>query len=115
MNKEPVIYNSDMRFTEGEVRLLKDTFEQNESLLKLMRKVFLPEFDPNAPIGQAVDVWSIKDISAMSPEECKIYFLARRDLIQHVETQILQLKILASMKIESPMEKAAKDAMNSSK
>jgi len=41
-----------MRFTESELDLIRRTFKGNEALLKLLRKVFLPEIDPDAPLGQ---------------------------------------------------------------
>ena len=97
-----------MRITEDEIRTIKQVFKDNDALLKLLRKIFLPEYDPKAPIAQTVDLWSVKDISSMTPEECKIYFLARKDLIMHVEAQIQQLKLLADMKTETKEEKESR-------
>ena len=94
----------EMRITTEEIQMIKSAFTGNTALLKLMRKIFLPEYDPKAPLGQSVDLWTIKDISAMSPEEVKIYFLARRDLILHIESNLLQLQHLANTKLESVEE-----------
>ena len=86
---------NEMRITPEEKTTIEQTFGNNPKLLKLMRKIFLPEYDPNAPIGQTVDLWTVKDISVMTPEEVKTYFMARRDLIMHIESQLMQLKVLS--------------------
>ena len=104
-----------MRITPDEIQLLQMHFKDNPMLLKLLRKLFLPEFDPNAPLGQSVDLWTIKDISSMTPEECKIYFWTRRDLIMHIESQLLQIDSLAGMKLESPKEKESRIKKDSQK
>lgn len=105
----------EMRISTEEVRLIQSVFKDNDKLLKLMRKIFLPSYDPNAPIGETVDLWSIKDIGNMHPDEVKIYFMARRELIMHVESQILQLRALAQMVIEEPVEAAARRKKDSAK
>ena len=105
----------EMRITTEEIQMIKSAFTGNAALLKLMRKIFLPEYDPKAPLGQSVDLWTIKDISAMSPEEVKIYFLARRDLILHIESNLLQLQHLANTKLESVEEALIRLKKDSSK
>ena len=105
----------EMRITTEEIQMIKSAFTGNVALLKLMRKIFLPEYDPKAPLGQSVDLWTIKDISAMSPEEVKIYFLARRDLILHIESNLLQLQHLANTNLETVEEALARTKKNSSK
>lgn len=94
---------NEMRITTEEKAVIEQTFGDNTKLLKLMRKIFLPEYDPNAPIGQTVDLWTTKDVAQMTPEEVKVYFMARRDLILHVESQLLQLQVL-SQKVETAEE-----------
>lgn len=105
----------EMRISKEEIEVIKSAFKGNTALLKLMRKIFLPEFDPKSPLGQTVDLWTIKDISTMSPEEVKIYFLARRDLILHVESNLMQLQHLAETKLESVEEALARLKKDSSK
>lgn len=85
-----------MRFSDLELQIIKNTFAENEDLLKIVRKVFLqmdlnavdlallqtmilgkpdvikvmkktfmPELDPEVPIGQQIDLWltiALKDI-----------------------------------------------------
>jgi len=72
----------EMRISDEELRLLKSVFADNDALLKLLRKVFLPELSPDAVIN-------IK---------------ARNQLIQHIEMQLITLKHLAGIKKESVEE-----------
>lgn len=104
--------SDDMRITPEEKKSIEDTFGGNDRLLKLLRKIFLPAYDPNAPIGQTVDLWSMKDITGMAPEEAKIYFLTRQQLILHVEAQLMQLKVLAKKEetVEDVMKRMQKDS-----
>lgn len=104
-----------MRITDDELALIKATFANNEPLLKLMRKMFLPEIDPAAPIGQIIDLWMTLDTKEQSPEDVKISLLARNQLIQHVEGQLQQLKVLAGSPDETPEETKERLAKNSSK
>ena len=90
-----------MRFSEEELGVIKGVFKNNPKLLKLLRKVFLPEYDPNAPLGQTVDLWMTVDIRGLTPDQALIRLLARNELITHVEQQLLQLNILAESKTAS--------------
>lgn len=104
-----------MRFTDDELKLVKSAFQDNERLLKLLRKVFLPEFDPHAPLGQAFDLWMTIDVRNLDPQAAMVKLLARNELITHVEQQLLQLQFLANMKAETPEEKTSREKANSSK
>lgn len=85
-----------MRFTDNELRLIESTFRGNDDLLKVLRKVFLPELDPNAPLGQMVDLYFTVNPENMTDREIAVNFLARRTLVLHVEQQLLQLNSLAN-------------------
>ena len=98
----------EMRFTEEELQFIKGVFKGNEKLLKLLRKVFLPEYDPLAPIGQTVDLWTAIPFKQMTPEQAYIHMLARQDLIQHVESQLLQIQILSNLPTETEDERKAR-------
>jgi len=104
-----------MRFTNEELTLIKNTFKGNEGLLKLMRKVFLPEFDPKAPLGQTIDLWLSVPIKEMDQEQIIVNILARNSLIMHVEQQLIQLNVLAGMEEISEEEQKERNAKNSSK
>lgn len=104
-----------MRITEDERDLLRATFKGNDKLLKLLRKLFLPELDPDAPIGQNIDLWMTVPVKEMDPMQAQVNILARNSLIMHLEQQLVQISILANQKAETPEEKLEKDRMNSSK
>lgn len=101
-----------MRFSEQELSIIKNTFK-NEEILKLLRKVFLPELDPTLPIGQMIDLWMTIDLKDRTPDENMVNLTARNQLIMHVEQQLMQLKVLAN---RDDAEKAAEKIIkNSSK
>lgn len=104
-----------MRFEEDELDLLRSTFGGNDRLLKLLRKVFLPEYDPAAPFGQTIDLWLSLSLENMSPYDRELAIIARNKLIQHVESNILQLQFLANSKGETPEEKEKRLKKDSSK
>jgi hypothetical protein len=86
-----------MRFSNEELSLIKSTFKNNTDLLKLMRKVFLPEIDPKAPLGQMIDLWMTVPVKEMTAEQAQVNILARNSLIMHIEQMLLQLHALAEM------------------
>lgn len=106
-----------MRFTEEELEIIKNSFGGNEDLLRLLRKVFLPEMEPDAPLGQMVDLWMTVNIKDQSPEQALRNIQARNELIMHVEQQLLQLNVLAGNMLasETPEEKQARLKKDSSK
>lgn len=107
--------NEQMRFAEDELKLIKTVFSKNEPLLKLLRKVFLPSYDPKSPFGQGVDLWMTVDVRQMTPDQAYTRLLARNELIMHVEQQLLQLQALANMKVESEEEKEVRKQKDSTK
>jgi len=104
-----------MRFSEEEVDILRNTFRGNARLLKLLRKVFLPELDPDAPIGQMVDLWFVMNPSELTPEDAYVNIKARNNLIAHVEQQLMQLEFLANIADEDPVAKAERKAKDTTK
>lgn len=101
-----------MRFTEDELAILQATFGGNEKLLKLMRKVFLPPYDPEAPLNQTIDLWlAATDLKQMTPDVAYQHIMARNMLMGHVEAQLEQIRFLAQTK-ETPAETAAKEKKN---
>lgn len=106
---------SQMRITPQEIDLIKRTYGSNEPLLKLLRKMFLPEIDPNAPIGQLIDLWMTVKIDEMSPEEAMVNLKARNALITHIDQVLFQLSTIAKQETETTEELKAKLTKNSSK
>lgn len=107
---------AEMRLTEDEITLIKSTFGGNERLLKLMRKIFLPEYDPMAPFGQVIDLWlADTSLKQMPPDIAYQHIMARNMVIGHVEAQLQQLKYFADQKVETPEEQALREKKDSSK
>lgn len=110
------------RFIDAEFATLKQTFADNEELLKAIRKVmlqvelskeekkmitntfnneavfnvvsktFLPQIDTDAPLGQVVDLWLTLDLKGMSPNEAWDMMLVRDKLINYIKQQLELLK-----------------------
>lgn len=90
-----------MRFSNEELGQIKALYGNNENALKLLRKVFLPELLPDAPIGQNIDLWMTFKVEDLNPEDALINLKARNTLISHLEQCLLQLSLLAGQKDES--------------
>lgn len=104
-----------MRITEDERRIIAAAFKDNEALLRLMRKVFLPELDPTAPIGQMIDLWLTVDTKDMTPDMVYVNLQARNKLIQHVDQQLMTLKLIADAEQITPEQVAEKAKADSAK
>lgn len=104
-----------MRITDEEFATIKALYADNDAALKMLRKVFLPEIEPNAPLGQNIDLWMTLDIAEQSPEQAMVNIKARNLLIQHVEQRLMQLKTLAGSKSDSVEETKKKLIKDSSK
>jgi hypothetical protein len=102
-----------MRISDLDLAIIKSTFAENEELLKVLRKVFLPELSAEAPIGQNLDLWMTLKIDDLDPEQALINIKARNTVIQHVEMCLMQLSILAGKTEETvaaTKERLAKDS-----
>jgi len=104
-----------MRFSSEELEVIRSHFKGNEALLKLMRKVFLPTFDPKAPIGQTIDLWMTINLENMSDEEAMRRIRARNEVIMHVESQLMQLRNLSEMQSETKEELEKRNKQDSTK
>lgn len=85
-----------MRITEEEISLIKKTFKDNDKLLKLLRKIFLPEINADAPLNENIDLWLTVPIEQIPPENAVTQILARNQVIKHIEMQLFQLDLLAN-------------------
>ena len=103
------------RITDSELAIIKGLFADNEEALIVMRKVFLPEYDPNAPLNQVVDLWLTVDFEGKSSEEKIILIEARNQIIKHIEACLNQLKFLAGKKDESVEATKERLSKNSNK
>lgn len=99
----------EMRIKPEEIELIKSVFKGNQKLLKLLRKIFLPEIDPEVPLGQQIDLYMTIPTQGLTMEEKLINLEARNNLIRHIESQLLQLMILAETDAKTLEE--AREAM----
>lgn len=104
-----------MRITPMERGILQNTFKGNEELVRLMRKIFLPELDAFVPLGQNFDLWMTLKIDEMPMEQALINLKARNTLISHVDNCLMQIKALAEAPDETPEEAIERTKQNSSK
>lgn len=104
-----------MRITDEELATIKALYSDNPGALKLLRKIFLPEVTPDAPIGQQVDLWMTLKIEDLDPEQALINVKARNSVIQHVEGCLMQLYLLAGQKSETVEDTKTRLAKNSTK
>jgi hypothetical protein len=96
----------EMRISEKEKALLKATFAGNDDLIKLLRKIFLPEITAKAPLGQNIDLWMTVKIEDLTPEEAVINLKARNTVINHIEQQLLTISALANQPTDDELEEA---------
>jgi hypothetical protein len=110
------------RYTDAELNLLKTVFAENLPLVKLIRKImlqlpiteaeevewrrsltgedlsrlmskmFLPQIDGDAPIGQVVDLWMTVNLENKLPEEAQELVDSRKMVIDYVAAQLDCLK-----------------------
>lgn len=106
---------SQMRITPTEMSILQNTFKGNEELVRLMRKLFLPELDPYVPLGQNIDLWMTVKIDDMEMEQALINLKARNSLIQHLDQVLNSIKVLAESADLTPEQAIEKLRKNSSK
>jgi len=106
-----------MRYSDGELEIIKSTFaEQDEllialrksllqmpmnavdlslvelakkpAILALLRKVLLPTLDPDAPFHQLVDLWMTLQIGDKIPAEMRPIMVARQTVISYLDQEL---------------------------
>lgn len=112
-----------MRFSDAELSAIKNTFAENDELLKAIRKVFLqipldvidkdvlsvfakddifavfsktvlPKIDPTAPLHQVIDLWMTVEIKDRTPDTAYPFILAREKVIEYFAQQLEVLRTL---------------------
>lgn len=102
--------------SEAEISVIRATFKDNEKLLHILRKIFLPMvIDPELPIEQiGNDVWLAgKDWDAIGVNEAKALIVARQDAIRFVSGGIIKLKVIANQAEESEEQKRLRESKDS--
>jgi hypothetical protein len=97
------------KLTEAEIGLVKNTFKGNEPLLIAMRKIFLPTYDVNSPIGDQSDLWMNVEIDGMTTEQAMINIKARALFMAHMEGGLTKLKVMSEQTEVTPEQ--AKEAL----
>ena len=99
---------SQMRITEDEQKLIKSVYGNNPALVLLLRKMFLPEIDPQAPIGSAIDLWMTMKLEDLSPEDALVNIKARNLLISHIDQRLMEISLLSKVNEETEDQKKAR-------
>jgi hypothetical protein len=111
-----------MRYTDAELEIIKNTFVDNDELLKairkfmlqlpmtkadksllksiqdkpevlkVIRKSYLPTIDGDAPLNQIVDLWMTVEIKDKTPRDASLLIKARGYLINYLEQQLGELE-----------------------
>ncbi len=102
-----------LRYSDSELKLLNDTFSENQDLLILLRKfllqgdlseserenmklfgtanilpiirkTYLPEIDLTAPLSQLIDFWLLVDTKSRNIDDLEVELAARQTLIDYL-------------------------------
>lgn len=101
------------RYTEEEKQTIKSLFggENGIKNLKILRKVFFPQYDYDLPIGQQqVDMgwYGLEMLAQMAPQDRELAILSQVRLSNHIEKQLQTLMVLANQKEENEEERKKK-------
>jgi len=110
-------YNVDTYLKPEELELICNTFN-DPKVLKVLRKMLLPSVgDLDLPLEEMTkDVWLVgRDYSMIPDGEIKSIVLARQEAIKFIMGGLIQLKVIANTKKETPTEKAWRERKDSSK
>lgn len=103
-------------FNEQEREWIRNTFKDNATALKTLRKFLIPTLNNNAPIGQLDDMWieTADVLTRMAPGDRELVILARVKTIQHIDGCLAKLALIAQTKEESKEQKKARIDKDSS-
>ncbi len=108
------------RYTDEEIGIIKDMYggPNGAKNLKLLRKVFFPEYDYSSPIGRPVPdirLMGLEEMAQMSPGDRELAMLSQIRLASHLERQLQMLFVMANEKEASELEKKEKAKKDSNK
>jgi len=101
-------------YTDEELALIKDIYK-NPKNLKILRKVFNPSYDYDAPLGQAFDLMTIFPFEQYGITERSFYTEVRRSVIKHIEQRLMDLYALANTEEESEADTKTRQDKDSTK
>ena len=113
-------YTPESYFSEDEMTLVRNTFNgaTGNRLLKVIRKIMLPTIaDPDLPIEEINKDVSLSgiDMMGLAAEHLKPIVLARQESIKFVIGGLIMLKQMANIKEETPANRAARRAKDSTR
>lgn len=113
-------YTPESYFTDDELALVRNTFHgvQGAKLLKVIRKVMLPTIsDPELPVEMfGKDTWfSLVDFTSVLDEQAKSIAAAIQLSQKCVINGLIQLKQIAHIKEETPVNRQARREQDSAK
>lgn len=108
------------KYNDEEIGRIKSIFggENGKENIKLLRKMFAPEYDYNLPIGrqQEVILWqNLDQMALMLPADREIAILSQIKLSKHIEAQLQTLLFMANQVEETLEDVAKRQAKNSTK
>lgn len=111
-------YEAETYFSDEELSLIRSTFQNNPRLMKVLRKALIPTFSdlelPLEDVGK--DLWLVgRDYAQIPDAEIKSIVLARQEAIKFIAGGLINLKVIANAKDESPMEAALRRSKDSTK
>lgn len=71
-----------------ESKLILNNFFGKDEVIKVLRKAYLPELDPDAPLHQLIDLWMTVDIKDKEPEKAINQLVARDIVIKYLDQQL---------------------------
>jgi hypothetical protein len=86
----------EMRFSDEEINIFRGVFGGNEKLVRLIRKLFLPTMDFEAPLGQMIDLYMTLPVTHETlADDVKVAVMSRNQLIAHIEHCLMQITVLS--------------------
>jgi hypothetical protein len=73
-----------------ELATVQTVFKKNPETMKVIRKIFIPEIDGDAPIHQVVDIWNslMPRIEDLPMEKMEVNIVAKEKEIEYLRQQI---------------------------
>lgn len=115
--KDLLQYEPETYLSEEEVAWIRSTFKGNNKAIHILRKCFMPTA-VDLPIEQLMeDLWFKGgfDPASVPDEHLKPLIVARQDVIKFVMGGLINLKQIANMPVESPLNAQLRKEKDSTK
>lgn len=74
--------------SEAEEMMVEASIRHNDAVKKAIRKTFVPELEPEAPLYQVVDLWTVASIKDKSPEQAMPFLKATEKYTEYLNQQL---------------------------